>query len=184
LFLVPLIRILPAAFFAGSQEDFVHMAWGNVTKTTWSDKFRQPRAEELRAGLSKSVQQVFDDARERLSELDAGCEWLVWQGVPWRWTFVYMNAGAAESRAFAYLIPDPARLQICVPLSDEVIERLPLKRMKKSIRDGIVFARHVAGVSWPTWDVATKTALDEVFELIARKQAMASGVESGATVGT
>ena len=159
------------------------MAWGNGTKSSWNDKFRQPCEDELRAGLSKPLQLVFDDARQRLIQLEPGSETLVWQGVPWRWTFVYATDGGAESRAFAYVIPDPARLQICVPLSNEIVERLPLKRMKKSIRDGVVFARHVAGVSWPTWDIPTKGALDEVFELIARKHAMISGVESGATVG-
>lgn len=159
------------------------MAWGNGTKSAWSDKFRQPSEDELRTGLSKPLQQVFDDARQRLNEIESGNESVVWQGVPWRWTFVYTAEGAGEARALAYVIPDPARLQICVPLTNEIVERLPLKRMKKSIRDGVVFARHVAGVSWPTWDIPTKTALDEVFELIARKHAMISGVESGAAVG-
>ncbi len=158
------------------------MAWGNGTKSAWNDKFRQPTEDELRAGLSKPLQQVFDDARERLVELDGESESLVWQGVPWRWTFVYTIEGAGESRALAYVIPDPARLQICVPLTNEMVEKLPLKRMKKSIRDGVVFARHVAGVSWPTWDIPTATALDEVFELVARKHAMISGVENSAGV--
>ena len=144
------------------------MAWGTVAKCAWSDKFRQPTLDDLQSGLPKPLQPIFDDARERLGELDSVSEALVWQGVPWRWTMVYTVAGN-DVRGIVYLIPDPQRLQICVPLEHDQIEQVGLKRMKKSIRDGVVFARNVAGVWWPTWDVASKTALDEVFDLIARK---------------
>ena len=158
------------------------MAWGNVAKCAWSDKFRMPGADELRAGLPKHLQQVLDDARERLTGLDEVSESLVWQGVPWRWTFIYPCAAGEPGRAMVYLVPDPQRLQICVPLAQEQIEQLPVKKLKKSIRDGVVFARNVAGVWWPTWDVASKTALDEVFELVHRKHRMLVGAEAEATV--
>jgi hypothetical protein len=158
------------------------MAWGNVVKTAWSDKFRMPAADELRTGLPKPLQQVFDDARQRLDQLSHVCEYLVWQGVPWRWTFVYLGPQAAEPRTMAYIIPDPSRLQICVPLAHEHVEMISLKRMKKSVRDGVIFARQVNGVWWPTWDVPTVAALDEVFELISRKHTIVTGIESGSPI--
>jgi hypothetical protein len=150
------------------------MAWGNVAKCSWSDKFRMPSIEELRAGLPKQTQPVFDDARKRLESLDGVTESLVWEGVPWRWSLVYSGPSGMEPRIVAYLIPDPQRVQICVPLLQEQVDRLPLKRMKKSLRDGIVFARNVAGMWWPTWDVPSRTAVDEVLDLVARKHAMAT----------
>ncbi len=159
------------------------MAWGNVAKSAWSDKFRQPSPDELRSGLAKPLQQIFDDVRRHFDHVAQVSEYLVWQGVPWRWTFAFLGPISSEPRALAYLIADPARLQICVPLTHEQIERLNLKRMKKSIRDGVVFARNVNGVWWPTWEVSTKTALEEVLELVGRKHAMIIGSESAATVG-
>ena len=159
------------------------MAWGNIAKCAWSDKFRQPSADELRSGLPKPLQLIFDDARRHFDDMPQISEVLVWQGVPWRWTFVLLGPASAEPRALAYLIPDPSRVQVCVPLTHEQIERLNLKRMKKSIRDGVVFARNVNGVWWPTWDVPTKTALDEVLELVGLKHAMIVGAESPAAVG-
>jgi hypothetical protein len=160
------------------------MAWGNTVKCAWSDKFRMPSLDELRSGLPKPLQQVFDDARHRLSYLDGVTESLVWQGVPWRWTLVYVGGGSgtSEGRPSVYLVPDPQRIQICVPLCKDQIEHLPLKRMKKSIRDGVVFARSVAGVWWPTWDVPTVGALDEVFELVTRKHKLLSGADAGTPV--
>ncbi|HMN40961.1 MAG TPA: hypothetical protein PKE29_08955 [Phycisphaerales bacterium] len=146
------------------------MSWGTVAKCAWSDKFRVPSADDLRAGTPPQLQSVLDEARRHLGALPRTSEALVWQGVPWRWTFVYTAADAPDGRATAYLIPDPNRLQICVPLAQEHIEQLPLKRMKKSIRDGIVFARNVGGIWWPTWDIQNSGALAEVFDLLARKQ--------------
>jgi hypothetical protein len=144
------------------------MAWGTVVKCAWSDKFRVPTAVEIREGLAVQSRPVLDEARHRLSELPGVSESLVWQGVPWRWTFVYAGT-EHDSRASAYLIPDPQRLQVCIPLSQEQIEQFPLKRMKKSIRDGIVYARNVGGVWWPTWEVPTVGALGEVIDLLNRK---------------
>ncbi len=159
------------------------MAWGTIAKSAWSDKFRQPSLEELRNAVPKPLQSVLDEARERLGGLDGASETLVWQGVPWRWTLVYTAPGSPDSRALVYLIPDPQRLQLCVPLDQELIEQVGLKRLKKSIREGVVFARNVAGVWWPTWDVQSKTALDEVFDLISRKHALTVGSKAGEPVG-
>lgn len=150
------------------------MAWGSVARSAWSDKFQMPSLQDLRLGLAKPLQSVFDDAREAITELDGISEQLAWQGVPWRWTLVYnLTEQSGEGRSLAYLVPDPQRLQICVPLTQEQIEKLPIKRMKKSIRDGVVFARSVAGVWWPTWEIASKAALDEVLELVTKKHKFA-----------
>lgn len=152
------------------------MAWGSLARSPWSDKFQMPSLQDLRSGLAKPLQSVFDEAREALTELDGISEQTAWQGVPWRWTLVYNVAEpSGEGRSLAYLVPDPQRLQICVPLTQDQIERLPIKRMKKSIRDGVVFARSVAGVWWPTWEIASSAALEEVLELVAKKHKLAVG---------
>ncbi|HVU63655.1 MAG TPA: hypothetical protein VHC70_06750 [Phycisphaerales bacterium] len=145
------------------------MAWGTVVKCAWSDKFRVPTAAELREGLAPPSRAVLDEARRRLGDLPGVAESLVWQGVPWRWTFVYADQEHGDARATAYLIPDPQRLQVCVPLNQEQIEQFPLKRMKNPIRDGIVYARNVGGVWWPTWEIPTSGALGEVLDLLSRK---------------
>lgn len=153
---------------------------GAAPKSLWSDKFRMPAIDELRAELAKPLQPVFDAARSSLCDLDNLHEVLAWQGVPWRWTLVYRGRGdlqestnhAAASgpgRGFAYVIPDPARVQVCVPLTGALIETLPMRRFKKPVRDGVQLARSVAGVWWPTWDIASAAAWEEVLELVERK---------------
>lgn len=150
------------------------MAWTN-SRCPWTDKFNRPTVDELRASFAKPMQRVLEDAREALAP-DGVAETLSWQGVPWRWSLVYRyGSGPDADRPLAYLIPDPERLQVCVPLTKEQIDALPMKRLRKSIRDGVTHARSVAGVWWATWDVPGRGALDEVVDLVERKHKLIVG---------
>jgi hypothetical protein len=156
---------------------------GPEPKSLWADKFRLPTIDELRLAQPKPVQSVLDQARKSFRGLDGITETLSWQGIPWRWTLVYKGEGELHEngtgvpggRGFAYIIPDPMRLQICVPLTSAQIEALPMKRFKKPIRDGVAHARSVAGIWWPTWDVLSAAAMDEVLELTERKYKLLAG---------
>lgn len=159
------------------------MAWTTL-KTPWTDKFRVPSIDELRHAIAKPNQRLFSSIRSDIGELADVSERLTWQGVPWRWTLAFSCGGESVDvgRALAYVIPDPSRLQICVPVTQEQLEHLPLKRMKKGVRDGVVFARSVAGVWWPTWDVPTEGAFEEVMELLGRKHKLVVAAAAGETV--
>jgi hypothetical protein len=148
------------------------MQWERSSKCTWSNKFIAPTVGKLREGYPKPLGSVFDAARELILELDGVSESVIWHGVPWRWTLVYKcdaRTAADRTRAFAYLIPDPAKLQCCVPLTREQIASLPMRRFKKNLRDSIIHARTVAGLSWPSWDIPSKTAVEDIAELVRRK---------------
>lgn len=154
-------------------------------KCRWNDKFHTPTIAQLREAYPKPLVPVFDGARDMLLELKGVSESIAWHGVPWRWTLVYRCAGddaAPVTRAFAYVIPDPSRLQVCVPLGREQIAAMPLRRFKKSIRDAIIHARSVAGVSWPSWDTPTRIALDDVAELVRRKHRMVTASDESLTI--
>lgn len=163
---------------------------GQEDKPLWSDKFRMPSIQELRAEIPKPMLPVFDAAREGITDLGDIQEVLAWQGVPWRWTLIYRGLGdlhengtnAPGGRGFAYVIPDPARMQVCVPLTSTQIEALPMKRFKKSVRDGVQQARSVAGIWWPTWDVGSMAALEEIMELTVRKHKLLVGAPVAAEV--
>lgn len=170
-------------------------------RPAWSNRFRAPSPDELRAQMPKPALAVFDDARARLMACVGVAEFVCWQGVPWRWTLMYSqpvssavppggagreppDAAATSASVLAYLIPDPQRLQICVPLNTEHLTAMPLKRMKKWIRDGLVFSRAVGGTCWPTWDLTATTQLDDVADLIVRKHKLSlAHVEAAVPVG-
>lgn len=146
------------------------MASSALPKNVWTDKFIRPTADQL-VGVSIKVNQaVLESAREQLLELEGLEERVEWQGTPWRWTLVYSGAGEEGSAAFAYIVPDPAKAQMCLPLTQEQIRAIPVRKLKKGVRDGIVFARNVAGVWWATYDIPTKTAVADMMELAVRKR--------------
>jgi len=148
------------------------MHWQGSTKCSWNNKFHAPTLAQLRDGYPKPLVPLFDEARELLQNLAGVSESIVWHGVPWRWTLVYKCEHENHdpvTRAFAYLIPDPARLQLCVPLTTEQVAVLPMRRFKKHMRDNILHARTVAGLSWPSWDVPTTQALEDLADLVRRK---------------
>src|SRR6185436_5942499 len=117
--------------------------------------------------------------RERLLAFEGVSERLEWQGVPWRWTLVY-SCQLDPTRAFAYIIPDPAKPQVAIPLTVNMVQALPLKRMRKAVRDGVVFSRLIAGVYWPGWALEAVGQLDDVIEIMQRKYKGISGEWGGA----
>lgn len=151
-------------------------------KLSWANKFLRPSPDQLVSQCAtKQLGQLVEAARKELSALVGVSETLSWQGVPWRWSFVYSLAGedagtpatgahvTLRSQPLAYLIPDPQRPQVSVPLSWQVVESLPMRRLKRFVRDGIVHSRLVGEVHWPTWDFSARSQLDEILDLIVRK---------------
>ncbi len=139
------------------------------SRLPWEDKFREPPLEALLTHYTtKQLAGVVDAARGRLLAHPGVTESLAWQGVPWRWTLVY-RCEIDAARAWAYIIPDPARPQIAIPMSVPAVRALPLRRLKKAIRDGIAHARFVAGVYWPCWELTTRGALDDIIDVVQRK---------------
>ena len=115
-----------------------------------------------------------DTARSLLRALPGVVEELSWQGVPWRWTLTYRFPEAAAERPGLYLIPDPNRPKISMPLPENVVQTLPLHRLKRHVRDGVTQGRKVNGVLWATWEVTSKTQVGEILEIIARQQKAAA----------
>ncbi len=149
-------------------------------RTAWEDRFREPTPEELLRSITSQVGgELAREFRKRLLAFDGVSEKPDWQGVPWRWTLVY-TCVMDPTRAFAYIIPDPAKAQLSIPLTAAMVQTLPLKRMKKAARDGILYSRFVAGVYWPCWQLDAVSQLDELFEIVQRKYRGVVGEWGGA----
>lgn len=138
-------------------------------RSAWGDRFSEPTIAALRAELPKSATGLFDAARSEVLGLGEDVEErVVWQGLPWRWTMVFMSALHGD-RALAYLVPNPVSLQLGVPLSAELLGELDVRRVKKTIRDGLMSARVVGSVHWASWELSSRGQLDEVLELVKVK---------------
>jgi hypothetical protein len=90
-------------------------------------------------------------------------ETLTWRGT-WCWTLCY--APAADAPACAYLIANPQRPTLSIPVHEGVLAGMSLRKLPKGIREGLSHAPSVEGVHWPTWDMSTKSGVDEVIVLV------------------
>ena len=136
----------------------------------WTDRFSKPNLKQLRSHYDAAATNLFDEARRSVAEQDDVEERLAWQGLPWRWTLVFEHPND-PTRAFAYLVPDPESVKISVPLTTDMIQRLPMRRMKKTIRDGIEMGNRIDSVVWACWDVATENQLQEIMDIVSLKRA-------------
>lgn len=163
-------------------------------KLPWANKFQRPTPEQLVSQCeTKQLGQLVAAARQELAAMAGVSEALSWEGVPWRWSFVYTLAesvratgsehAAVQAHPLAYMIPDPQRPQVAVPMSGQLVEALPMRRLKRFVRDGIVHSRIVGEVYWPSWDFGARSQLDEIMDLVVRKHKMVSRARQAVAKG-
>ncbi len=143
------------------------MATKHGSRSPWKDRFTEPTIDQLLAGLGAEERSLIDAARAMLGAFERIGESVQWQGVAWRWAMTFAHPG--DERAWAFLIPNPERPEIAVPMTGEFLETLNFQRMRKFLRDELVHARCVRGVYWPSWELVSTTQLDELKTVIKKK---------------
>jgi len=138
-----------------------------TAREAWENEFREPELDELRAMYEDAPLHLFDSLHRGALDLDGVTGEIVWEGVPWRWCLRFTHE--AEDGVFAYLCPDPEGPELCVPLSSACVDSIPLRRLKRYARDGIVKAKKVGSERWPSWRASAKTELEELLDILKRK---------------
>ncbi|MCB9841501.1 MAG: hypothetical protein H6809_07625 [Phycisphaeraceae bacterium] len=146
-------------------------------KPVWSNRFASPTVAELRSALGDEGGLVLDHAREALGGLPGVVEALKWMGVPWSWTLVYAPPGEVEG--WAFVVPEPGKLQVAVSLPAERLAEIAVKRLPRFVRDGLLATQVVGRACWPVWVVQTAAQVDEIARLV---QGVRVPAEAGATV--
>lgn len=142
------------------------MASTGTLKSTavWTDRFVQPSPEALLGGIPKTISPPLEAAREKLVQFEGLAESVMWQGV-WHWTLVYRHESDL-SRAMAYLVPDPIKPRLCVPVPNELVPGLPVKKLSRFVRDGILHAPVVGQIRWACWSLSLKSQAEELMQLV------------------
>jgi hypothetical protein len=138
------------------------MSAPSKTRLAWLDRFKAPTPDDLLAPFNKQSSALIEHTRQKFRSVEGVKEDLGWHGV-WNWTFSFRVPG--EERPWAYLIPDPARPRVSIPVMDEMIPDLPIRKLSKFVRDGLAHAPVVDGVRWASWDHLSKTQADEIVSL-------------------
>ena len=137
-------------------------------RIAWEDRFASPDASDLLDAFPKVQAGLVEQVREGMAELGGVAESIVWHGVPWRWTFGFAAEGEPE-RPWAYLVPQPGKPLLAMPLTSEVIASLPMRKLSKSVRDGLSLASLVGGVYWPQWPLTSRAQVEELIGIARRR---------------
>jgi hypothetical protein len=92
---------------------------------------------------------------------------LAWYGDCWRWSIEFRTRLSKDP--LAVLIPCPQDLQLALPLDREFTSSLPIKRMKRAVRDGLELAQEPFDTRWGVWSLAGSSLLDDLQDLIELK---------------
>jgi hypothetical protein len=185
------------------EAETVRAAWWNPAMTTtfsnprvaWQNRWSEPGLETLLSALKAHHRRAFNHLMQQLDTMDGVSRSLIWYGPGWKWTLQYVHStgtkpvarkngadngqapGSAElSQALCYLVPDSLMPLVCVPLSAAVIEQLPLKRLSKYVRDGILLAKCAVAIRWAVWSPVSDSEAGLLTDLIKRKHAICGGV--------
>ena len=67
------------------------------------------------------------------------------------------------------IVPSPSDLQLAVPLERNFTSTLPVKRMKRAVRDGLDLASEPFDTRWGVWSIQAPTMVDDLEDLVAMK---------------
>lgn len=143
------------------------MTTAQTAREAWENEFREPDLDTLRGMYEDAPLFLFDSLHSAALGYEGVSAELVWEGIPWRWCLRF--AHPADEGVFAYLVPDPEGPLLCLPLSTECVDSIPLHRLKRYARDAIVKADKVESNRWVTWKVSAKTELEELLDMFKRK---------------
>lgn len=133
-------------------------------RSSWSDRFREPTILDLQAELCERHRALFIEARDGFGLVEGVCESVEWAGIPMRWSIVYRIDG--QERAVAYLVPDPAKLALVLPLTAVRVESILAGRISRIVRQSIVHASTVDGVRWVQWFLTSSVQVKELSCLV------------------
>lgn len=136
-------------------------------REAWKDRFNQPSVRDLRKALSDEVAETLASVRKHLQSMDGVEEAMEWYGHSWYWTITYRTNLSDDP--LAVVIPSPEDLQIAVPVAPDFADSLPLKGMKRALREGLDLAREPFHTRWAVWSLMTPRLIDDLLDLIDLK---------------
>ena len=152
-----------------------------AARLPWEDRWTQPTAEQLLKAVNSESRSVLAKIMRALNGYDGVTQQVVWYGPGWNWTIQYHHhaTGGDATDILCYLVPKHESPVVCVPLCEHEIERLPLKRLSRIIREGVKLAKCAVTVSWATFTPGSDTDAEHLIDLIRRKHKSAAVKSSG-----
>ena len=148
----------------------------------WENRWNPPAMEDLIRPIQDQSRKALSTLMDQIDGLEGLEHRLHWYGPSWRWTIEYRmgelsKSKAEEPEAVCYLVPNAERPIVCVPLTNAVVEKLPMRRLNKLVRNGIRSAKCAVSVHWATWNLTASAEVPHLFDLIKRKRKLLAAAE-------
>jgi len=142
-----------------------------VARSPWEDRWTQPTLEQLIEPYRDNMLKVVQALLEGLAQYEDIQQDIVWHGDSWRWTLEYqLHPQDGEPGVFCYLVPRPEGILIAIPLAEDVVNRLPIRRLNRVIRDGIRSAKRAVDITWAMWTPTAQTEVEHLMDLVKRNR--------------
>jgi hypothetical protein len=134
----------------------------------WTDYFNQPTVDQLKGRLKEEAVKLFDGIRARLTAIEGVSERFKWFGDGWHWTIGYFTGNSEEP--LAVIIPNPADLQLSMPLDRKFIKGLPEDQVAKTLRDGLELAADPFDTRWAVWSIENEPLIEDLVRFVEMKR--------------
>ncbi|MFK7961120.1 MAG: hypothetical protein AB8G96_11410 [Phycisphaerales bacterium] len=134
----------------------------------WQDRFNTPDVTTLRKGVDTEAAEAFDRIRTDLLRVEGAREVMAWYGQSWGWSIEY-HVDAIDDGPLAVIIPAPEDVQMAMTIEPDFLAQLPLRRMKRAIRDGLDLASPPFDTNLAVWSLQPVHILDDLMDLIERR---------------
>ena len=126
----------------------------------WTNRFVEPKLEDLLGRLPKASQSLLDSARTHLSGEGTIAETVCWMDAPFNWCMVYEAPGAPEP--LWYLVPAEESPFVVVRVDSESAKTLFRKRISRMSRDALRHTTEVGGIRWVELELSSQAQLKEL----------------------
>ncbi len=142
-----------------------------ANRSPWEDRWSQPTAEQLLATLKPHHTKLLGLISEHLLSLEGVRSEVIWYGTAWKWTvsFPLTDSRGRQLDTLCHLVPNRELPLVSVPMSVSFIEHLPMKRLKKYVRDGIRGGRFAVAIHWASWTPNNQADVLCLADLFKRK---------------
>jgi hypothetical protein len=136
----------------------------------WEDRWAKPELEQLLAPLDEQRRKVVDILIDQIKSFDGVELSVIWHGTAWKWTLQFSLYGPDGNLidTLAYLVPKPEVPVLCVPLRAKTVEKLPLRRLNRYVRDSIRVAKRAVDIYWAVWTPSAVTETEHLRDLFKR----------------
>lgn len=140
-------------------------------RLAWEDRWTQPDLADLIAPLQEQSKGPFEALMGQIETLLPVRRDVKWCGPAWKWTIRYTSLDSQEEELdlLAYLVPNSVAPLVCIPMANNIIERLPMRRLNRFIRNGIGSAKCAVATHWAEWNLTADGEANHLMDIIKRK---------------